>query len=919
MKLLLLLLLPLISTTSWSQSLARVTADASSQLGILPRYEQFNSAEPLCDTCNGDKQLLADLGTRYLRAFFFFNGGVSPSPGVYNITTKANQFNKMLSGNDYRLILTVSHSSPYNRDTSYGNTTPAPPNNIPLYKTMVTDVIKQLKTQFPRLEYIQAWNEPNLLRDDMKKVVEFPLYAQIYRAFAEAVKSINDSLPVNAIPLKVGGPNITHYFKDSSYIYNLINYCDTAGLALDFLDYHDYSVRTTPAVMTQRLTAMRAALQAHGFNNTEVWMSEYGTVGGGNNLAPTTPELLNTSAFIAAADQYIADGGGDKPIHWTGRHEDNYIKSEFVEGKDGKVYPFYNVLKAEAIMKKTRIGVTSNQLNASGMGVGAVAALDSSGISMLVRNYQNTGSVSYNVQAAVSKLPPAMAGKQMKVEVFLVDSKHSNYRYDSTKDKLEKVQEYILPPALTYTASLKMETNAVALVVFTPLETTASFTSGNLAVLRYGDGWADTTRALPLFIDEYTTAGSLVKTFAWPTAPDSLNAAVVGSNFSASLGKGLLTLGPDKQYLTLTGFNAALGATGVTTYDSATGNKRTVGTMDANGGINTKISATTLGIEGGIRNGDDVWLYGTAVSGTGVYVQHVNTATPTAFTQLTTTPTSARSIGISNNQLFLCSYNLGSFRLASVGTGLPVTTGAAVTAVPGIGSPTGNSFRQFVFFNLDSAVAGDDLLYIADDGGTGVANGLIRKYSFNGTTWTARGTFTISGLTNNKVYALTGKLVDGLPVLYAITTTSLISITESAARTASISATQSLLATSASSQMEFRGITFTPETTLLARTIATTKESTTRPLIQSQNQPDQPTLTLVSLTESTLLARFQSKEATKAQLYITDFSGRIITTQSLQLTKGENNLPINISQLKPGPYIAVLQTTKKRYSSQFLK
>lgn len=810
MKVLLWMPFFLLVTITANAQVANLTIDASVNKGAMHRYEQYNSAEPLCDTCLGDRQLLDSLHTKYLRTFFFFNGGISPSLGTYNIDDKIAQFKKMLSWNDYRLILTISHSSPYNRDTSYGNVTAAPPVNVAMYKTMITDVITRLKDSFPRLEYIQAWNEPNLLRDGMKKTMEYDLYKQIYTAFAEVVQSINSTLPINAIKLKVGGPNITHYSPDSAYIYKLIRFCDSSNLPLDFLDYHEYSLRATPARIKQRLDAMRDSLNVHGFTQTEVWMSEYGTVGGGDNTAPTTSELLQTSAFIAAADQYLADGNADKPIHWTGRHETNYIKSEFVENRVGKVYPFYNVLRAEALMKDTRIGVQSDQLNANGIGVGAIASMDSTAVTALIRNYQNTGSGAYTAKATLKNLPAGMSGKQVKVQVYLVDDTHSNYRYDSTKDKLEKIQEYILPASAAYTATIKMLRNSVALVVFTPVNTT-SFSSGNLAVLRYGDGFADTTKSLPLFIDEYSTAGALLQSFALPTAQDSINMAVTGASFSASLGKGMLTLGSDKNRLILVGFNAGVGTSTVTTYDSILNNRRVLALVDNNGQLNTTVSTSQLGIEGGINNGKDVWLYGTSIASTGVYVQHASLDTPNVLTAITTTPTSSRSINISNGQLYLCSYNLGSYRLGTVGSGLPVSGTATMAAVSGIGSPSGSSFRQFVLLDMDTAIAGPDVLYIADDGGTGAAGGLIRKYSFDGTTWTTRSTYSIAGLTNNKLYSMTGKLASGKPVLYFVTPTNLATVTDNASRTANISAAQSSLAVSPDAAREFRGIAFTPE------------------------------------------------------------------------------------------------------------
>ena len=65
----------------------------------------------------------------------------------------------------------------------------------------------------------------------------------------------------------------------------------------------------------------------------------------------------------------------------------------------------------------------------------------------------------------------------------------------------------------------------VNVVVAAPTATTAAFTAGNVAVVRVGDGAAAlSSAATPVFVAEYTPAGTLVQTIALPTADNGKRA-----------------------------------------------------------------------------------------------------------------------------------------------------------------------------------------------------------------------------------------------------------------------------------------------------------------------------------------------------------------------------------------------------------
>src|SRR5262249_54949062 len=115
--------------------------------------------------------------------------------------------------------------------------------------------------------------------------------------------------------------------------------------------------------------------------------------------------------------------------------------------------------------------------------------------------------------------------------------------------------------------------------------------------------------------------------------------------------------------------------------------------------------------------------------GTGLTVATFGTqaATATVINAL-----NSRLVYVAGDQLYDSSGSSGANAgVNTVGAGLP-TTAATATALPA-GSTASNSYY---FLDRDSGVAGVDQLFVAD-GTSGV-----KKYSFDGTTWTLQGTLT---------------------------------------------------------------------------------------------------------------------------------------------------------------------------------
>jgi len=252
-----------------------------------------------------------------------------------------------------------------------------------------------------------------------------------------------------------------------------------------------------------------------------------------------------------------------------------------------------------------------------------------------------------------------------------------------------------------------------------------SFTTGNVVVVRVGTGAAVlSSAATAVFLDEYTPAGALVQTIPLPTVASGANRPFTNSGSANS--EGFLTLSADGQYLVQAGYGALPGTASVVGTASAS-TPRIVARIDLSGVVDTSTALADAYSGNNIRSatsddGTRFWTGGTASSGGGV---RFATFGGTTTTQLSTTLTNTRVVGIANGQLYVSSAS-GAFQgVSTVGTGLPTTSGQTITLLPGFPAATGS----YDYYFADAST-----VYVADDRSTASGGGL-QKWTFNGTTW----------------------------------------------------------------------------------------------------------------------------------------------------------------------------------------
>jgi len=298
---------------------------------------------------------------------------------------------------------------------------------------------------------------------------------------------------------------------------------------------------------------------------------------------------------------------------------------------------------------------------------------------------------------------------------------------------------------------------ALSLLAIVGAASAAPFTAGNLVTARVGSqgGPTLTNGSNAIFLDEYTLAGVLIQSVALPTAAAGLNFPIALSGTASS--EGQLNLSADGRYLLLGGYGIAPGTAGVVGLANIS---RIIARVDLAAAIDTTTALTDAYLTNNFRgvasaDGGSFYTSGTSASPSNG-VRYVASLGATTSVGLTTPglPTNTRHINIFNGQLYISSSSGNFLGLASVGVGLPTTSGTVVTTLPGFPLPpvVGASPSSYDFVIIPNAPFPQGLqtvAYVADDRTNG--RGGIQKWVLDsaGLLWTLVDTFATTGAASN--------------------------------------------------------------------------------------------------------------------------------------------------------------------------
>jgi hypothetical protein len=302
------------------------------------------------------------------------------------------------------------------------------------------------------------------------------------------------------------------------------------------------------------------------------------------------------------------------------------------------------------------------------------------------------------------------------------------------------------------------------------------FTNGNLAVVRIGGPGESVTTSdngNSVWIDQYTTSGTLVSSLAIPS--NGPNALIMdGEPYD-----GLMTLTPDGTHLVIGGFNTSApyisnGVPANFAFASSTNVPRAIATIDGYGNYALPIVNSnmfnTFTIAGAASDGSNFWAQGTGATAAAYGVVYCGTATAPATNEvLTGVVSGGRGLVIYGNALYALGYpsntavypQAGAFMLADFSGNLP--TNLTTASLPFPAGTAAASTPSDLAINPAGTIA-----YLADyDFG-------IVKFTNNGTGWVSNYTIypTNAGYTastGQHAISVTADFTQTPPVVYATT------------------------------------------------------------------------------------------------------------------------------------------------------
>ena len=321
----------------------------------------------------------------------------------------------------------------------------------------------------------------------------------------------------------------------------------------------------------------------------------------------------------------------------------------------------------------------------------------------------------------------------------------------------------------------------------------APITAGNLVIYRVGDGAAALSgAAAAVTLDEYTPTGSLVQSI--PLTSSGAGALTATGN---STTEGIVSVAQDGNSLVFTGYRIDAGtATGVTAAN------KVIGTVGLSGVPNLSVAVTDVGTS--------ATRSATTVDGSSFYLASAGAvryvaAPGAASTSTSIDPRNSRQVNLYGNTLYASNGSTAvTAKVQSYGT-LPTGT---TTPTPVVTLTTADAVNGFVAVDVNPAVAGVDTLYALS-----TVEGLLRKYTSDGTNWTAAGSIGAAAMQD-----LIG-VVNGTDVnLYLTSPSGLFAFTDATGIGGSLTGTIGSAIAAPSTNTAFRGIGVlaVPEPTSLA-------------------------------------------------------------------------------------------------------
>lgn len=204
-------------------------------------------------------------------------------PRNYNFTL-GDQYLKSIRDIGMEIVFRVGYGGEKSRND--------PPSDYEKWSDIALHIIKHYNEGWANgvkwnIKYWEIWNEPSGLGWNGTTLQ----YCKLYELTARKIKKYNPALQVGGPSL--GGPDVLY---DRQFAESFIQYCSKNKVPLDFFAYHLYF--RDPAEHAVYSERYRKFLDAHGYNQTKLFLTEWGWLPG-SHYPPTSEELAGIDDGVA--------------------------------------------------------------------------------------------------------------------------------------------------------------------------------------------------------------------------------------------------------------------------------------------------------------------------------------------------------------------------------------------------------------------------------------------------------------------------------------------------------------------------------------------------------------------------------------------------------------------------------------------
>ena len=467
---------PMVATTVTD---AVVNVDCSTPLGNflhVERYNNFESSMEFVEQRDTDIKFYNENGLHGIiyRVWLIGNSYYNESNGKVDISSISDYLSDASRISDYVLVncsnLGVERGWEVSVDEKIDR---------------LAKILKELKSNFPKIKYIEATNEPDYANEGVTP----DNYYNYYRIYYKAVNKVNASLKPE-IPLLVGGPAVSQFTMKWLQPFLDAYVADSSpDKRIDFISYHGYYTKPdsayilfkdNPSLVKNQRTMLNKELVSKGIStDIPVFITEMGIYPGpafDDFVSMKNDHLRQATGMASLFYWYLNTNRNTYPFNWVMRHRKEGRKDQLVSRDEkgnpfihsNKFTPYGNLMVMMSKMKETRVSATTSIEIKEGKGLYTLASKDSSGVSVMIWNYQSKNTEGFNAVVKVNNLKASFNNKNVRVKTYLIDGNTSNFHANLDKCNLQLVNDKMEHLKGTYSTSFHLEPNTMLLYVIEP-------------------------------------------------------------------------------------------------------------------------------------------------------------------------------------------------------------------------------------------------------------------------------------------------------------------------------------------------------------------------------------------------------------------------------------------------------------------